>query len=283
MRVIKGLFICIFWILIVTLMIVPLGMVYEISLAEMEQYQPPEPPVLREMSIGGVGEAIRTDVAEYITIHGNFTSNTYIYQELDYRYPEKIRWYVSCGDEIQKGQSMGFYQGSEVTAEATGIVDEINSYGDNAYVRIQLFTPVEFESRVDERVLSILNRSAGLTTEDGETVTLIFASNRKNADGTTNIRMTIESEKYTYGQSVDAFRLMTGRVYYGALALPANCVYQKEPGDNNPWYVRQVTALGQYMAEIEVEIGYSNGDMVCVSGISEGTFYDSGYKVVIGG
>ena len=44
-----------------------------------------------------------------------------------------------------------------------------------------------------------------------------------------------------------------------------------------------MTALGQYMAEIEVEIGYSNGDMVCVSGISEGTFYDSGYKVVIGG
>ena len=47
--------------------------------------------------------------------------------------------------------------------------------------------------------------------------------------------------------------------------------------------MRQVSAQGLYMTELEVEIGYSNGDTVCVSGIAEGTFYDSGYKAVVGG
>lgn len=283
MRFLKGLFTCVFWLLIIALMVAPLGLIYEISQAEMDLYQTPEAPVLREVSIGDVVQATRADVAEYVTVSGSFTSDSYVYQELDYWYPSEIRWYVGVGDEVQEGQSMGYYRGEDVTAQTTGIVAEINSYSSDAYVRIQLFTPVEFECRVDDRTLSVLKRSENLTTAEGEAVTLVFASSRKNADGTTNVRLSIESENYTFGQSLEELRLMTGRVYYGTMVLPADCVYQKNPGEEEPWYVRQVTAQGLYMTEIEVEIGYSNGDMVCVSGISEGTFYDSGYKAVAGG
>lgn len=283
MRFIKGLFTCIFWLLIIALMVAPLGLIYEISRAEMDLYQAPEAPVLREVSIGDVVQATRADVAEYVTVSGSFTSDTYVYQELDYWYPSEIRWYVGVGDEVQAGQAMGIYRGTEVVAEATGIVAELNSYSSDAYVRYQLFTPVEFECRVDDRTLSVLKWSEGLTTAEGETVTLVFASSRKNADGTTNVRLSIESENYTFGQALGELRLMTGRVYYGTMVLPVDCVYQKTPGEEEPWYVRQVSAQGLYMTELEVEIGYSNGDTVCVSGIAEGTFYDSGYKAVVGG
>lgn len=283
MRFIKGLFTCIFWLLIIALMVAPLYLIYEISQAEMAEYQTPEAPVLREVSIGDVVQATRDDVAEYITVSGSFISNTYVYQELDYKYPSEIRWHVSTGDEIQEGQVLGTYRGKDVVSEATGIIDQMNAYSSDAYLRIRLFTPVELECRVDDRTLSVLKRSEALATVDGSAVSLVFASSMKNADGTTNVRLSIETEKYTFGQELQELQIMTGRVYQQTIVLPADCVYQKTPGDNEPWYVRQVTENGIYIMEIEVQLGYTNGDLVCVSGITEGTYYDSGYKAVAGG
>ena len=78
-------------------------------------------------------------------------------------------------------------------------------------------------------------------------------------------------------------RLYTGRIYRSVLMLDADCVYQKESGEEQPWYVRQVTPEGTFLREIEVCVGYRDGSRVCVTRIEEGTWYDAGYKALMAG
>ena len=106
---------------------------------------------------------------------------------------------------------------------------------------------------------------------------------QKNTDGTTTVHLSIDSEQYTCGQEVRELRFYTGRVYSKTLVLPEKCVYQKEVGEGQPWYARMVDENGVLIAELPVQIGYTNGEVVCVSGIEEGAWFDSGYKAVIGG
>ena len=44
-----------------------------------------------------------------------------------------------------------------------------------------------------------------------------------------------------------------------------------------------VTADGIFLEEMEVQIGYTNGDVVCISGVEEGSWFDSGYQAIVGG
>lgn len=283
MKLLKVLINWLFWLLILALMTAPLGLIWMISRQEMAQYTAPEAPVLQEVSIGSPATATRQDVAECITVNGQFTSFSWAFQELDQRRPDQIRWLVNVGDEIQEGQVIGTYNGEDVTAEHTGILLDRNSYSGDAYLRYQLFTPVVLSCRVDDRVLAVLKLSEGLTTEDGETVSLVFSSSQKNADRTTDVRLQIESDRYRFGEELDNLRILTGRVYQNVMVLPSSCVYQKDQGEDQPWYVRQVTENGLFLSELEVKPGYSDGDLICISGISEGGWYDTGYKAVAEG
>ena len=283
MKILKSFLTCIFWLLVIALMVAPLGLIYQISNDEMAQYTTPTAPVLRETAIGSIAKATRQDVAVYVTVSGSFTASESVYQELDYKSPDKIRWLVSHGDEVQVGQVIGTYNGENVVSEHTGIIMEMNTYGTDAYLRIGLFEPVELSCQLDDRTLSILKRSDSLLTDNGETVTLLYASQQKNPDGTTNVRLTIDTDKYTYGEALSELRIMTGQVYQRTLVLPVDCVYQKTAGENEPWYVRQVTAEGIFLTEREIQIGYSNGDYVCVTGVEEGEHFDMGYKAIVGG
>lgn len=283
MKILKSILTAIFWLLIIALLVAPLGLIWQISQDELAQYATPEVPVLRETAVGDLAQATRQDIPEYITISGAFTSTEYAYMELNSRQASSIRWVVSIGDEVREGQLLGTYKKTEILSTVTGVLVEMNTYSTSPYLRFQLFTPVVLETSVEDRVLSVLKRSESLTTEKGETVTLAFASMRKNADGTTDVRLTIDSDKYTYGQVLDELNILTGLVYQRTLVLPVDCVYQKTAGDDEPWYVRQVTEEGIFIAEIEVQIGYTNGDMICVSGVSEGDWFDTGYKAIMGG
>lgn len=283
MKILKSILAGIFWLLIIALMVAPLAMIYQISQDEMKQYETPAPPKLVETAMGGIVMAQQQDVQEYVTVSGIFTSTAYAFQELDYKTPSTTRWLVGIGDEVQEGQVIGIHNGQEVLAAETGVLVEMNSYSSDAYLRYRLFAPVELECQVSKRILSVLQRAESFLTEDGETVTLTYVSNRKNMDGTTNIRLSIDSDRYSYGEAMDALNILTGTVYRRTTVLPVDCVYQKEAGENHPWYVRQVTKDGVFIAELEVEVGYSNGDMICVGGVEVGTYYDSGYKAVIGG
>lgn len=283
MKIVKKLVSGLFWLLIIALLVAPLGLIYQISADEMEAYQTPETPVLRETSMGEACQAMRIDLRESVRVSGKFVSASYAYMELDQRTPSSIRWLVTTGDEIQEGQTLGTYKGEPVVSTVTGILEEMNTYSTDAYLRVQLLTPVELSCSVNDRTLSLLKHADALTTEKDEAVTLSYVSLQKNADGTTNIRLSIETDRFIFGQELEKLAIYTGRVYNGTLVLPEDCVYQKEDQEDAPWYVRQVTEDGFLIGEQEVQVGYSDGEYVCVTGVEEGAWFDSGYKAIAGG
>ena len=283
MKFLKILLRCVFWLLILALMAAPVYLITLVSRDEIAQYEPPAPPKLVETAVGGIHQCARGDVVVYFEVSGGFTSSTYAYQELKYKNLDRTRWYVHAGQEIQEGQVLGVLKGEDILAEFSGILVEMNTYGQDPYLRIQLLEPVELECRVEDRVLSMLRRSQSLKTQEEETVTLVYASRQKNAEGTTNVRLSIDTNKYTYGQYVGGLRIYTGQVYQQVLRLPQSCVYQKEQGEDKPWYARQVTETGVFIREVEIEIGYSDDYWVTVTGVGEGDYFDSGYKSVVEG
>lgn len=272
-----------FWVLIAALMLAPILLILRLSQAEMEQYATPATPLYRETAMGTAVQSYRADVYEYVTVSGVFTSTAYEYMELDQRDPQLIRWNVDVGDEVHAGDVIGTYNGQPVTASVSGILAGMELTGADPYLRFQAFTPLELECRVDDDTLAVLRRSEVMTTTEGQTVTMTFASMAKNADGTITIRLAVEGGNYAYGQELGALQILSGRVYRNALVVPAVCVYQKVSGEDAPWYVRQVTEAGDLIGEIKVTVAYNDGSVACVSGIEEGDWFDSGYKYVMEG
>lgn len=283
MKIVKLLGTCLVWLLILALLVTPLIMIFRISQAEMEEYATPTVPILQQVAVGKAAKAVKQDMKEYIIVSGLFSSNTYVYQELEKISFADVRWIVGSGEEVHAGQVMGTYPGGEIVSEYTGILMSMSLSTSTPYFRFRLFTPVEFNCNVDDRVLSMLKYATNLQTEQGEAVQLIYASQQKNPDGTTKVRLLIDSDRFTYGQSASSMKLYTGMIYRKTVVVPVDCVYQKVAGPNSPWYVRVVTADGLLIGEQEVDVGFSDGQMICVSGIEEGTYCDSGYKAVAGG
>ena len=282
MKALKLLGKTVFWILILGILLCPVYLIFQLSGAEMAEYETPPPPVILDSAYGEVKPAYRGDLEEFVTVSGSYVCKEYAYMELNYRDPSMIRWEVSEGDVIFQDQVLGYYKGDPVISTVTGVISQIQAYGTEAHIQVKLLAPTVLECRVDDAVLRSLLRSEGLRTEDGSVVVLTYASPIKNSDGTTTITLTTGTED-TYGSSVQDLILYTGRVYTGVLMLDMDCVYQKEPGEGQPWYVRRVSADGIYQDEVEVELGYSSGDIVCVTGVNEGDWFDSGYKQVLAG
>lgn len=282
MNIVKRITKVFFWVLIIALLVSPLGILYELSQREMAEYQVHALPALTQTSIGRVLQVTRQDVQEYFTVSGVFQSSESAYQPLTMENPGLIRWEVSTGDEIQAGQVMGTYNGANVVAEFSGIIEKINTGSADPYVKVKLLDKLVLEATVSKSTLAIIKRSMNMTTEAGESVRLTYTSNLKSANGDRRIQLTIDSEDYSYGQSV-SMNIYTGLSYPQVLVVHQDCVYQRNPGAENPWYVRTVTKNGEVIREVEVEIAFTMGNMVCISGVAEGTYCDAGYKDIVGG
>lgn len=282
MKILKAIISGIFWLLILALMVAPLGIIYQISQQEIAQYAAPEVPEYVQTTFGRAVKVQRQDVVDYVKLGGTFVSDTYAYQELEYKKVGNIRWSVSVGDEIQAGQVLGTLDGEEVLATVAGILVEMNTYASDAYLRYRLLSPIELQLSVEKEMLDFL-KTHELVSDKGESITLSHVSQQKNADGTTDVRLTIDTDRFTYGQTIDDLRILTGKVLTDQLVLPASCVYQKYADEDEPWYVRLVSEDGIFLKEWEVEVLYGNGDVFCVSGISEEDYCDSGYKELMGG
>ena len=282
MKTLKLLGKTLFWILILGILLCPGYLIFQLSEAEMAEYKTPPPPVILDSAYGEICQASRGDLEEFVTVSGSYVCKEYAYMELDYRDPSMIRWEVSDGDVIFQDQVLGYYKGDPVISTVTGVIAQIQTYGTEAHIQVKLLAPTVLECKVNDAVLHALHRSEGLRTQEGAVITLSYESPVKNSDGTTTITLTTETPGI-YGSSVDELVIYTGRVYTGVLMLDADCVYQKEQGEDNPWFVRQVSADGIYQKEVEVELGYMSGDWVCVTGVNEGDWFDSGYKQVLAG
>ena len=272
----------VFALLILALLAAPLYLIHRISADEIKSYNTPEQLVFVDASFGAPVLAAREDVAEKVYVSGVFVPCETYDMELKGWGLDQIRWSVNPGDEVAEGETLGVLRGTDLVSPVSGIIESINSYAAAPYIRFRLVEPIELECYVDQETLADLQSSDGLTTKNDEPVTLKSVSITRTPEGLTAIRLSVESDRYACGQGVTQLELHTGRVFQKALVLPVKCVYQKTPGEEEPWYAREVTKDGTLVGEIEVKLGYSNGKVVCVSGPQEGHYYDSGYGSMAG-
>lgn len=279
MKVIKVIVKSVFFLVILALLLAPLYLIWRISRAEMRVYTAPETPVLRESAYGETVKSARQDVEIFVTVSGTGVSVSFADQELKLRHPEKIRWSVTAGEAVTEGQVLGILDGTEILAEQTGVLTQINAYSnENAYLRYSLLEPVELECAVDSSTLWALENAVALSDGNGTALTLSYTSPVCNPDGSVTVRLAAEAGTYRFGEHVEKLRIYTGKRYPQTLVLDQHCLYQKLPGEGNPWYVRRVTEDGYFIEEIEVQVGYTTGALACVSGISEGDWFDAGVQ-----
>lgn len=281
-RTLRILFKVLLCLALLLLLITPVGLIYTLSMQEMEQYQQPEEIVLRESAYGAPMEAVRMDVQAYVTVDGRYISDSYAFQELNMKEPGKIRWLVSTGQYVQKGQVLGLYGQEQVLSEHDGILREISAYSSDSYLRFTTMETLKLECSVSPEVLQALTKGS-LTTEQGEAVTITGTSPIVDANGNVTVWLDCPSPNRQYGAQLNQLKIMTGQIYKNALVLDADCVYQKDSASDSPWYARQVSNSGYFLSEVEITVGYINGKVACVTGVKEGDYFDSGYKAVIGG
>lgn len=283
MKIVSSILKCLFWILIITLLAAPIGLIYQISNREKMEYVVPTPPIFVETAYGSIAVSERMDMKDSVSVTGVFQSFSYEYIDLKQKDPSQIRWNISVGDEIQIGQSLGTYRGEPIVAKCSGLVTEIQVYTNSPYIKIQMAVPVVLVCDVSQSTLMSLKYAKELSTLDGENAKLSYIANIRNSDGSTRIHLQIESDNYFLNQAVEDMYLYTGNEYLQTLVLPKECLYQKVPGEEEPWFVRQVTSDGVFIAEVEVGRGYSDNEFVSVTGITVGQFFDAGYGQIAKG
>ncbi|MCD8381728.1 MAG: hypothetical protein LUC30_02245 [Clostridiales bacterium] len=274
-----------FWLLIVALLCLPVGLIFQISEAEMAQYEASEVPTLQQTAYGSPVQVERMDIRESITLSGTFVSDTWADMELSISKTELLRWSVAAGDQIAEGDVLGTYNGKDITSTLTGIIQDINVYSgstNNQYIRVKLLEPVMLECDVTQEQLETIQKYDDLTLADGTALSLEYVSLTRNEDDTTTVRLSLDDGAgYQYGQVLKEFPLYTGVTYPQTLVLSEQCVYQKTEGDDQPWYARRVTENGIFIEEIQVQVSGSYDGMVRISGVEEGDWFDSGYKAVL--
>ena len=281
MNIVKRILSAIFWLLIIALLIAPLGLIAEISRQEMQEFATPSAPVLQEVAIGGIYRSEADSASESFKVSGKFVSNADGYMELDYEAVKDARWNISVGDEIQEGMVIGTVNGEEIVATMDGIVKQMHISAGDCFIKLEMFTPVVLQTKVDKATLSILRNSRKLTAgEKKGKVSLVFASRVQNSDGTFDVLIAIDSDEFTYGQVVGSLYIYTGREFSNVVRITDKCVYQK---GGSGWYVRQVTKEGIFIKEVQVEVLYHDGYNYFVTGINAGEYFDSGYQIIAGG
>lgn len=274
-----------FWLLIVALLCLPVGLIFQISEAEMAQYEAAEIPTLQQTAYGSPVQVERMDIHESITLSGVFVSDTWADMELSISKTELLRWSVAEGDQIAEGDVLGVYNGKDITSTLTGIILDINVYSGstkNQYIRVRLLESLVLECDVTQEQLETVQKYDDLSLSDGTALTLEYVSLTRNEDDTTTVRFSLDDGTgYQYGQVLTDFALYTGVTYPQTLVLSEQCVYQKTAGDDQPWYARRVTEDGAFIEEIQVQVSGNYDGMVRISGVEEGDWFDSGYRAVL--
>lgn len=228
-------------------------------------------PVLHESDKAVATRAMLQNVIESVQLKGIFVSGREAYQELEYKDPGTIRWIVQPGSETRAGQVLGYYKGEEIRAEYTGILKERNTYSEQPYLCYTLLEEPHLQCFVTPQQAQKLRDATDISAE-GYDIRLLSVSNTLRADGTVRVLFAVPGSIYTVGQTLE-MKVYTGLELKYQMVLPVDCIYQKVEGEDQPWYVYQVTAEGEPIGEIEVELGYTDGEIVCINQLEMATYY----------
>lgn len=276
MRIVKRILTVLFCIILIAVLIAPVGILYYISEEEQAQYQPDSIPTVEEMAYGDIVDIRRRDMSETITLSGTVVSVSEFFVELKVKDPSNLRFMVSVGDVLHPGDLIAYNGDKEILSEAYGMIREI-SLGSDSYLRMASLEDLALECYVKQSQRKTLLRSSlELRDEDGASLSFLSADEVYSNGNTTKVLLRYDKEDLCYGQTFEDLTLTTGRVYSDALVVEERCVYQKAGSEG--YYLRIVDEEGKFVSESEVKLGYSDGTYVCVSGVDEGMFCDSGYK-----
>lgn len=263
------------------LFLAPVGILWKISQAEQQQYLPASDVVLEDLAYGEIKQITRMDIPETITVSGNVVSTATEFMELGkIKDTSYLRMVIENGQIVQEGDVIAYNNGEPILADKSGIVKSYQ-LGADSYVWLQSLADLALRIEVSEdSVLSTLQQEGiALTDADGVVYRVLEIEPTMTQAGNAVVLLRCEGKPLVYGQRYENLTLQTGRVFQQALVVEKDCVYT--PAGSDKTYIREVDAYGKYLQEVEVKTGYRNADFICVSGVREGTFCDSGYKAVV--
>lgn len=269
--------------LFVVLLSAPIVGLFVISQYEQRQYQPAAEVVLRDYAYGDICQVIRTDIEQRLTVSGTVVSTDVTFIELNqYERPDKIRFTIEYGQLVNAGDVIGYYNGDPVTATQSGIVKDI-SVGEDSYIMLQSMDDLALKVPCyDETLLSALSADGlRLTSEEGLEFVVDKIDAAQDSTGAVNVYLTCENALLVYGKEYVDYALKTGRVFPQTLAVDERCVYSY--AGSSKAYVRTVDHDGVFVSEMEVTTGYTDGELICISGVDEGVLCDAGYKLAVEG
>ena len=254
---VQGLFILIY--------LLPIGIIIYLSETEMDSYRSNEELDIVEKAYGEIFQVERSDMKESLSVNAVGISNKIYYISSE---GKDTIWKVKEGDEIFENQAVGYNADKIIKSKYNGTVLQINE----KYIKLESLEDICLVTYIaDDQVKFFQNK---LQDEVGNKVKNIQISNRIE-DGKVKVQFTLENNAYKYGQEVNELELFTGVVYENVLAIRKSCIYQKEDG---LYYVRVVDMYGNYLGEQNVQIGFEGEEMICVTGLEEGTWCDGGYS-----
>lgn len=263
------------------MLVAPVVLIFFISRGEMAQYKPSPVPRIGEQTYGEIMPVFVTDIQETVTLSGVVVSNETIFIELPKKASE-IRFIVHAGEVVIRGDIIGYLGGKPFIAEKSGYIQNIDSWSANPYIQMQSLDNLALSCMVSSVQAKQLTREgAKLMTVDGMELQLVKQGKVEDMEGRVEFLFSFEGGGFNLGHTFEQLIVQTGLVYQDALVVNKNCVYQQE--DGGPYYVRTVDETGQYIAQLEVEIGYSDNENICITGIPVGTLCDSGYGLLFSG
>lgn len=269
--------------LFAVLLALPVVGLFVISEYEQLQYQPAGDVELLDYAYGDICQVMRTDIEQRLLVSGTVVSTDVTFIELgQYAHPDKIRFTIEYGQMINVDDVIGYYNGNPVTATQSGIVKSI-SLGEDSYIMLQSTEKLALKVPCfDETLLSALSADGlRLTSEDGLEFVVSKIDTVQDSAGAVNVYLTCENASLVYGKEYEDYALKNGRVFQQALAVDARCVYSY--AGSLKTYVRVVDYDGVFISEVEVTTGYTDGTLICVSGVDEGALCDAGYKQAVEG
>lgn len=268
----KGIKKVIFVVSMIVLYCIPIVFICLLSAFEVDKYSQDIDFEFKEMAYGEVSPVIRIDMKEYYSYDGTFIND----KEKTVEVPYNATIHVTEDEEVFADTVIATVNGNEVTAEINGIVSLIN-YGESITIKIKDISSLLLECQVPKDQINQFKTDV-LYDESDNKIQVVKKSNIMD-NGYIKVYLKLQGTEYYYGETVQRFPIYSGNIFHNTLVVPSNCVYKKL--DDSKYYVRQVSEAGEYLNEVEVTVGYSDGQYVCVTGVEEGTYCDSGYKAVI--
>ena len=251
----------------IVLYLIPIITIVFVSNEEMKQYQMKQIEFV-DTAYGEVFQVEQKNIRENIMINAVAASNdiAVIHGEGD-----DTVWIVNEGEEVKKDQVIGYRKSEPIKGQMNGIVKEITSN----YILLNTYRDIVWETEVLEKNLHYFKRQ--LYDKYKNKVQVCFISNRI-VEGKATVKFQLKNVKGKCGQQLKKIKLYTNKEFRNVLTINKKCVVNR---DGN-YYVRIVDEQGIFQYEQQVNVGFENDDIICVTGIEEGTFCDGGFAGYIG-